>query len=223
MTLKPQIDQSPQRAQGRLEAISTHFSSGLTYARGESFQTGSGPGVHGLNGMAASLLGFDAGDARALDRLSLLYGLAFAAGGMPLIFMGDELGQSNDTSWRADPVRAHEGRWLHRPMFDEAAANGGDDRATAVSGAMAQLVAARRRLPALAPQTAPRVRDGLPDAVLGFERGKGVLCLFNFSEAAVTADLPGAGRWRDLLTGADHGATIDLAPLGMAWLTVEAL
>jgi hypothetical protein len=44
--------------------------------------------------------------------------------GIPLIYMGDELGLLNDYGYADDPVHADDNRWLHRPQMDweEAAA-----------------------------------------------------------------------------------------------------
>ena len=38
--------------------------------------------------------------------------------GVPLIYMGDELGLLNDRSYADDPDRAADNRWLHRPVMD---------------------------------------------------------------------------------------------------------
>ena len=62
-------------------------------------------------------------DELAIRRILLLYAVAFAHGGLPLIYMGDELGLRNDRAWAADPARRDDNRWMHRPPMDwEAAA-----------------------------------------------------------------------------------------------------
>jgi len=80
-----------------------------------------------LVGIEAAL---DAGDAAALElaiRRLLLYAVALAMPGIPLLYMGDELALGNDETYRSDPLRRHEGRWLHRPPMDwERAARRGD-------------------------------------------------------------------------------------------------
>ncbi|KTF29605.1 amylosucrase, partial [Xanthomonas vesicatoria] len=131
-----------------------------SYARGESFQS-SGDGVHGTNGMAAALAGIqaahDADDAaalaKAIDRLVLLYAVALAMPGVPLIYMGDELALPNDISYRMDAERQHEGRWLHRPAMDWQRAAQRQD-SSSVSGRVYQrlqaLIQQRAALPALA-------------------------------------------------------------------------
>jgi amylosucrase len=230
MTLAPQAGATPQAAQARLAHIAEVFTrqGPGDYAQGESFQTGDGVAVHGLNGMAASLTGLEsAADPAAvdlaIDRLMLLYSLAFAAGGLPVIYMGDELGQTNDNGFRADPLKAHEGRWLHRPVFDDAKAAESGDPAT-LSGRirhrMDRLVQARRSLPPLGPDSAPVLIGGLPEPVLGFRRGPDHLALFNVSAAPQTVNLPGEDQaaWTDLLSGEATGSAMVLAAHGSAWL-----
>jgi amylosucrase len=105
--------------------------------------------------MAAALCGLgqarESGDAVAVDlalrRMLLLYAVAFAHGGMPLVYMGDELGLRNDPRWADDPAHAEDNRWMHRPFMDWDAAERRSDPAT-VEGrlwaGLQRLVAARR-------------------------------------------------------------------------------
>ena len=80
--------------------------------------------------MAASLAGLEAAlepatrlaEELAIRRVLLLHALAFAHGGMPLIYMGDELGLRNDPHWADDPAHADDNRWMHRPPMDWEAA-----------------------------------------------------------------------------------------------------
>ncbi|MAT03961.1 MAG: alpha-amylase [Acidimicrobiaceae bacterium] len=96
-----------------------------SFARGTPF--GVTVGDERTSGMASTLAGIEAarraGDAaalaRAIDRVVLLYAIAFGWGGIPIVYMGDELCQGDDRSWADDPDRHHDSRWAHRPMFDE--------------------------------------------------------------------------------------------------------
>ena len=73
--------------------------------------------------------------------------MAFAFGGLPLIYMGDELALRNDPAWAEDPAHADDTRWMHRPPMDwDAAARRADEqhpRGRHVGGA----ATARRRAP----------------------------------------------------------------------------
>jgi amylosucrase len=61
--------------------------------------------------------------ALAIRRVLLVHAVAFAHGGLPLIYMGDELGLRNDPGWADEPHHGEDNRWMHRPPMDwEAAA-----------------------------------------------------------------------------------------------------
>lgn len=101
-----------------------------SFARGDVFQFN--PATHDgrTSGSAASLCGVERALADAdpvhLDvacaRLELLYSVIFAYGGVPLIYMGDELGMRNDPGYLADPATAGDNRWMHRPRMNWAVA-----------------------------------------------------------------------------------------------------
>ncbi|MEA9563783.1 MULTISPECIES: alpha-amylase family protein [unclassified Xanthomonas] len=193
-----------------------------SYARGESFQS-SGDGVHGTNGMAAALAGIqaahDAGDAAALamavDRLVLLYAVALAMPGVPLIYMGDELALPNDISYRMDTQRQHEGRWLHRPAMDwQRAAQRHDN--SSVSGQVYQrlhaLIQQRTALAALAADQ-PLGSVALDNVHLfALTRGDSFVAVHNFSDQLLDVAFAGklSGRWQVLAD--KHDAVAE--PLG---------
>src|SRR3712207_2043884 len=101
-----------------------------SFARGALFQENEATGDARISGSAASLCGIEQaladGDETALAtgirRLVLLYSVAYGFGGIPLLYMGDELALRNDTGYLADPRRAPDNRWMHRPPMDWAAA-----------------------------------------------------------------------------------------------------
>ncbi len=43
--------------------------------------------------------------------------IALSTGGIPLLYLGDEVGQLNDYGYLADPDRAGDSRWVHRPPY----------------------------------------------------------------------------------------------------------
>jgi amylosucrase len=101
-----------------------------SFARGARFQQDELSGEARTSGMAASLAGLEAALARgdelarelAIRRVLVLHAVAFAHGGLPLIYMGDELGLRNDPAWAEDEHRRDDNRWMHRPPMDWAAA-----------------------------------------------------------------------------------------------------
>ena len=129
-----------------------------TFARGEAFQVNPATGDARVSGTRASLAGLEAaletGDrgavAVALGRIFLLHAVVYGYGGIPLLYMGDELGLRNDRSYLSDPKLAADNRWLHRPWMDWEAAERRHDPAQ-VEG---RIFAGLRHL--------ARVRSGLP-------------------------------------------------------------
>jgi amylosucrase len=126
-----------------------------SFARGVPFGTNTETGDQRTSGMTATLAGvtaaLDEHDPEALDRaiarVLLLYGIAFGYGGIPIIYMGDELCQQDDSTWASDRSRAADSRWTHRPAFDDRLAADRHDTTTPtgrVWAGLRRLVEARR-------------------------------------------------------------------------------
>ena len=47
-----------------------------------------------------------------------MYAVISGYGGVPLLYMGDELGMFNDMHYVDDPSHAEDNRWAHRPFMD---------------------------------------------------------------------------------------------------------
>lgn len=122
-------------------AFLSDFYSGIfpgSFARGSTFQYNPKTGDRRISGSLASLAGLEAAlegnDPVALEmavrRILLLHNLIFAFGGIPLLYMGDELGLLNDHDYLDDPDLAGDNRWMHRPPMDWAKAAERHDRGT---------------------------------------------------------------------------------------------
>lgn len=217
--LSPHVDRARQAA----AATALTKASTSTFGAGEVFQVFDG--VPSINGMAASLTGADnPSDPWGVARLALLYGLCFALDGVPVIFMGDEIALGNDETFRDDPVRAAEGRWLGRPAMDWAAAGkaqvGGNDAAAATWSLFRHLAALRAKHGAFEDLRPVRLVAGQLDPVLAFERGDGtgrlvVVANFGSEPAEAVLDL---ASWTDLLSGESGQGPVRLAPYAIRWL-----
>ncbi len=79
-----------------------------------------------INGTCASLAGLESAlkiqdDKQielAIRRILLLHSIIISIGGIPLIYIGDELGTLNDYSYRQNSSKLDDSRWVHRPAFD---------------------------------------------------------------------------------------------------------
>src|SRR3954454_18788702 len=152
-----------------------------SFARGALFQENEVTGDARISGSAASLCGIDQaladGDEAGLEagirRLVLLYSVVYAFGGIPLLYMGDELALRNDAGYLADPERAPDNRWMHRPPMDWAAAHRRSDPRSLegrVFAELRRLGAARRSLLALRGGGETTLLDAGSDAVLAWQR-----------------------------------------------------
>ena len=54
----------------------------------------------------------------AIRRIALLYDVVMTLGGIPLIYLGDEIGMLNDYGYLDNPAHKDDSRWVHRPAAD---------------------------------------------------------------------------------------------------------
>ena len=142
-------------------------------ARGLVFQDNEVTGDRRISGMTASLAGLDAaleaGDEAAvqtaIDRILLAHAIVLGWGGVPVIWMGDELALRNDPDWAADPAHATDNRWVHRPRmpWDVAERRPGIDRAAGLRRARPPGCGPCRRWSTSTPRSVPsRWRRPIP-------------------------------------------------------------
>ena len=88
-----------------------------SFARGVAFQENPRTGDARVAGTTASLAGLESGSDEAIGRILLVHSIAFSTGGIPLLYLGDEVGQLNDYGYTADPSTAGDSRWVNRPRY----------------------------------------------------------------------------------------------------------
>ena len=202
-----------------------------SFARGLAFQENPKTGDARVAGTTASLAGVEAGDDGGEDRVILAHALALSTGGVPLLYLGDEVAQLNDYGYRDDPERAGDSRWVHRPERPARAyAARHDERTVAgrVHRRLTTLIGVRQRTPEFAgneliPFHTPH------GSVIGYQRpGEEavVLVLANVGDAPVDVDATTLSGFEpdaaDLVAGGlvslDEGLT--LPAHGFVWLRV---
>lgn len=207
-----------------------------SFARGALFQEDPVTGDARVSGTAAALCGvWSAGSAAerdaAIRRLVLLAAVTHGWGGLPLLYMGDELALDNDETYLADPARAEDNRWMHRPPMDWAAAAARHDPTTVagrVFAAMRAITAARKTLLALRADRGSELLELDDTRVLGWARshprGARFVGLANVSDGEAALEL-GALRGlgaADVVLASDELVERDgrlvLPALGYAWL-----
>lgn len=187
-----------------------------------------------LCGTTASLCGIEkAGfesDSAAMERAIrfdlMLHATMFMQTGIPLLYSGDELAQVNDYSYKDDPNKAGDSRYLHRGRLRWELAERADDPSTPEGRIFCGLKALgdlRRSNSAFSASADVWTLDTGDDGVLAIGRyfdGYKVIGVFNFTEWEKRITLPhDPGEFIDMLAGTPH-VLQDLAvpPCGFYYL-----
>ncbi|MCX7976192.1 MAG: alpha-amylase family glycosyl hydrolase [Bellilinea sp.] len=214
-----------------------------SFARGLPFQENPRTGDARISGTCASLAGLEKAIYEeterevelALRRILLIHSVILSIGGIPLIYLGDEIGMLNDYRYREDRAKVRDSRWVHRPYadwekykrrFDETTLEGRlysrlrkliEQRKTiaAFGGAETEILSLRSK------HIFAYVRQRLNERVL-------VIC--NFSEQPQIIDgneirLHGLGyHFVDLVSGQPYSTTnsLMLEPYQFVWLRVTS-
>jgi amylosucrase len=170
-----------------------------SFGRGLPFQENPRTGDARISGTLASLAGLElalqennaAELELAIRRILLLHSIILSIGGIPLLYLGDEVGTLNDYGYRRDPAKADDSRWVHRPATDWEKMARRDDPETVegrIYQALRHLIDLRKATPGLA-GSAMRVVDVGSDHVFAFVRtheggadAQRILVAANFSE-----------------------------------------
>jgi amylosucrase len=204
-----------------------------SFARGEVFQYNPANGDCRVCGTMASLAGLEEANEMhgkaenssgrehadfyadmAVRRMNLLYALLLALPGMPLLYAGDETATLNDYSYRNNPGKKADSRWVHRSATDwnktERIVSGKtgeswlEDRQARVYSALKKAIQIRRGEP-LFGKAGVEFYEEKNEHILAFSRysaGKGkILVAGNFSEKPVVLTFGKKLTGIDLLSG----------------------
>ena len=166
-----------------------------SFARGAPFQEDPRTGQARVSGMCASLTGVEKALAEndgaelelSIRRTLLLHGIIITIGGIPLIYLGDEIAMLNDYSYDTDPAKIGDSRWLHRTRFDWSRAEQRRDADTVpgrIHQSLLRLIQLRHQNLALT-RSDTEVTETGNKHVFGFSRSNDqnvVFVLANFSE-----------------------------------------
>ena len=208
-----------------------------SFARGGIFQENAETGDRRNSGSLASLAGLEAakemGDAAAItlsiQRILMGYALICSFGGLPLFYMGDEIGLLNDYSFVKQPEHAHDNRWLHRPVMDwMKTAQPAEPEATLLKG-IKHIVTRRKITRELAASVPTRILSLANAAIFGFARTgdtRTLVGIFNFTPTWQRVDAKllrneGLTEFHDTLSDGKvdlQDGFLPVAPYGRLWL-----
>jgi amylosucrase/maltose alpha-D-glucosyltransferase/alpha-amylase len=171
------------------------------FARGMPFQEDRATGEARISGTCASLAGLEralqGGDVQevelAIRRIHLLHGVILTIGGIPLLYLGDEIGMLNDYDYEQEADKVGDTRWLHRATFDWVRAEQRREGETVpgrIHQGLLRLIRIRQQNLAFDRGDTEIVATG-SDRVFGYFRTNGdhsVLVLANFSEQPQTLE-----------------------------------
>ncbi|MDO5619043.1 alpha-amylase family glycosyl hydrolase [Kocuria sp.] len=139
-------------------------------------------------GTAASLAGVRHEAGPGADRVLLAHAVAFSLGGVPELWLGDELGVLDDPLWSLEPGHETDPRWSHRPRVEASVIDSRHDLFSVsgrLYGSIRRMLQIRAGAPEFDGQTVIDF-DTRNEPVLGYQRpgsdGSVVLCLANFSD-----------------------------------------
>jgi len=98
-----------------------------SFARGYPFQENPVTGDCRISGTLASLAGLEKAkmeknpieEELAVKRILLLFSIIMTIGGIPLIYLGDEVGSFNDFTFLKDDQKKNDSRWIHRIPYND--------------------------------------------------------------------------------------------------------
>jgi amylosucrase len=167
-----------------------------SFARGLPFQENLKTGDCRISGTCASLAGLEKALSEegphevelAIRRIALIHAILMTVGGIPLIYLGDEIGMLNDYSYRDHPQHKRDSRWAHRFPADWEAYTRRNDPNTVegrVFQSLKEVIALRKEHPVFAGGEMEVISTENAH-VLGYARlhnGDRVVVFANFSDS----------------------------------------
>lgn len=199
---------------------------GESVSRGELYNADPVSGDARFCGTTASMCGVEKAGAeqdaeameRAVRRDVTLHAYMFMQSGIPVLYSGDEVGLVNDYSYKDDPDKAADSRYLHRGKMDWKLAEQVSDQKSVAGQIFSQLdrlEKIRRSSRAFTAEADARTLATGDDNVLGIGRvyeDEEILGVFNFSEYEKEVSLDCVeGAYQDMITG--EKVSLDMIPL----------
>ena len=205
-----------------------------SFARGELYNDDPRLGDARLCGTTASLCGIERfgfeGNQEGVDRAVrydiTLHAFMLSQSGIPVIYSGDEIGQVNDYSYKDDPEKSDDSRYLHRGKFDWKLAENRHDPAT-VQGKLFPVLDKLEHIRSshgIFNSNVPiRTIDTWDTSVLAFIRENNeekFIGIYNFSENDKVAWINEEdGIYTDLISGREMEAKgVQIPAFGCYWL-----
>jgi len=210
-----------------------------SFARGLPFQENPKTKDARISGTTASLAGLEKALEEetqvevdlAIRRILLIHSIILSIGGIPLIYLGDEVGTLNDYSYQDDPAKTDDSRWVHRTEADlERYAKRGEEES--IPGRIYQgfqkLIHLRKSLSIISEELPDFIYTGNPH-VFGYihkDHDLQILFLNNFSDFSQSLSLKKLNLFKekiilkDIVSGTTTSSIeeLELEPFQFMWL-----
>lgn len=161
---------------------------------------------------------------KAIRKDLMLHAYMFMQAGSPMIYSGDEIGQVNDYTYKEDPDKCSDSRYIHRGAFKWELAENRNDKDT-VEGQIFATLDYMEKLRAqediLGPEAEVNTWETGDQEILCMIRrwnGRTLTGIFNFADRSKEFRLPQEGPQRELFSGEIiEDGVITLPEYGYAW------
>lgn len=144
---------------------------------------------------------------RAVVKDIMLHAYMFTQSGIPMLYSGDEIGQVNDYTYKDDPDKAPDSRYIHRGKFCWELAENIEKKGSVqekIFHALTRLEEIRRNDAVFSADAEVYTKDYSDTSILWIVRkaeGRELHAVFNFSDEEKEIWMPEVTEYTDLLTG----------------------
>ena len=144
---------------------------------------------------------------RAVGKDIMLHAYMFTQSGIPMLYSGDEVGQVNDYTYKDDPDKAPDSRYIHRGKFCWDLAENIEKEGSVqekIFHALTSLEEIRRNHAVFSADAEVYTKDYSDTSILWIVRkaeGRELHAVFNFSDEEKEIWMPEVTEYTDLLTG----------------------
>ena len=172
--------------------------------------------------------GFEQNDQKmdqAIQKDIMLHAYMFTQSGIPMLYSGDEVGQVNDYTYKEDPEKAPDSRYIHRGKFNWKLADKIEEKGSVqerLFHALGDLEAVRRREAVFNVDAEVYTKDYSDTSILWIVRkagGEELHAVFNFSDYDKEVWMPEVREYEDLMSGKTEVVQKTVIPAwGFLWM-----
>lgn len=162
---------------------------------------------------------------QAITKDVMLHAYMFTQSGIPMLYSGDEIGQVNDYTYKDDPDKAPDSRYIHRGKFNWDLVDNIADKDSVqgrIFNSLDKLETIRRNEAVFNTDAEVYTKDYSDQSILWIVRkaeGEELHAVFNFSDYPKTVWMPETAEYTDLLTGKTaEVTTVDMPGWGFFWM-----